>query len=534
MSVRHHPEVKSSLTPFVNEPFLDLTDRIVVARMTKAFAEARDGAPRHYPVIIDGRHLETGPALESVNPANPAEVLATVRSATIEDIDAAIAASRRHADHWRDRPASERAAILIEAARLMRERRVDLAAWMTLEVGKSWFEADADVCEAIDFLEYYAREAVRLGDPILLPGVPGELNHLYYQGRGVAAIIAPWNFPLAILTGMAAAALAAGNAAVVKPARQSPGIAAQLCGILLGAGVPAGVLHFVPGPGSLIGNHLVAHPGVDLIAFTGSVEVGLGILELAGKVVPGQLKVKHVISEMGGKNAIIVDTDADLDLVVPGVVRSAFGYQGQKCSACSRLIVVGNLYDEVTKRVVQATRNLKIGPPEDPVVNLGPVIDGGAQKSMRSYIEVAKRDCTLLYEGPVPVNGYYVSPTIFGDVPPDHRIAQEEIFGPVLAVLRAADFDQALQIANGTQFALTGGVYSSNPEHLRKARRAFQVGNLYLNRHITGAMVARQPFGGFRMSGVGSKAGGPDYLLQFMEPRTVTENTGRKGYHPLH
>jgi RHH-type proline utilization regulon transcriptional repressor/proline dehydrogenase/delta 1-pyrroline-5-carboxylate dehydrogenase len=426
--------------------------------------------------------------------------------------------------------------VLFKAAEIMRGELAQLAALETFEAGKTIREADGDVTEAIDFLEYYGREMLRLDVPRRMGRLPGELNHLSYQARGVAVVIAPWNFPLAILTGMTSAALVAGNTVVVKPAGPTPLIGAQLARILRAAGAPPGTVNLLPGPGKEIGEALVAHPEVHLIAFTGSRPVGLRIMARAIEQ-PGRAWIKRVIAELGGKNAIIVDADADLDVAVLETVVSAFGYQGQKCSACSRVIVLQQAYDEFLERLVEATRSLVVGPPDDPATRVGPVISAAAKATIEGYIEQGRREATLALATPEPPGGwpdggFYVGPHIFTDVDPGATIAQEEIFGPVLAVMKARDLDQALEIANGTSYALTGGLISRSPATIARVRREFRVGNLYINRGITGAMVERQPFGGFKMSGIGSKAGGPDYLLQFLEPRVVTENTLRRGFAP--
>jgi RHH-type proline utilization regulon transcriptional repressor/proline dehydrogenase/delta 1-pyrroline-5-carboxylate dehydrogenase len=526
------PAPEAEPEAFRNEPVIQFHLDREREEFAAALGRVRTAPGRTIPVVVNGRPVETSRFIDSVNPAAPGEVIARVHAARTQDADAAVSSARAALDGWRRRPARQRAQILFEAAESMRKRRRELAALAVLEVGKNWRESDADVCEAIDFLEYYGREAIRLGGPVRLLSPPGESNRLVYQGRGVAAVIAPWNFPLAIVTGMTSAALAAGNAVVVKPAEQSPAIAARMAEILWEAGIPRGVLHFLPGHGEEVGAHLVEHPGIDVIAFTGSMEVGLKILETAGRVRPGQRRIKRVITEMGGKNAIVVDSDADLDEAVTGVLKSAFGYQGQKCSACSRVIVVGDAYNDFTRRLVEAVRSLETGPPADPAYTVGPVIDESAVAKVRAYIDQGRAECNVLYEGAAPADGHFVGVTVIGDVMPEHALAQEEIFGPVLAILRARDFETAVEIANGTPYALTGGVFSRSPANIEYARERFEVGNLYLNRGITGALVARQPFGGFSMSGVGSKAGGPDYLLQFMEPRAITENTMRRGFAP--
>ena len=455
-------------------------------------------------------------------------------SARAEDAAAAVAAARAAFPAWRDTPARQRAELLFRAADGMRRRRFELAAWEVFETGKPWREADADVAEAIDFCEYYGREMIRLSEPHQRD-VPGEDNATFYEGRGVAVVIAPWNFPLAILTGMTAAAVVAGNTVVMKPAEQSPVIAAKLMEVLEEAGLPPGVVNYLPGVGEEIGPPLVNHPDVSLVAFTGSRAVGLSIQRQASEVAHGQEHIKRVITELGGKNAIIVDDDADLDEAVHGVVASAFGYAGQKCSACSRAVVLAPVYDAFVSRLVEATRSLKVGPPEDPGNSVGPVIDGEARKRILDYVEKGKAEARLAYAadvGALAEQGHFVGPHVFADVSPTAKIAQEEIFGPVLAVMKAANLDEALRIANGTKYALTGGLYSRSPATIERVRREFRVGNLYINRKITGALVDRQPFGGFKLSGTGPKAGGPDYLPHFMVARTITENTLRRGFAP--
>jgi len=471
--------------------------------------------------------------LDSVNPARPGEVVGRACQAGTAEVEAAIAAAQGAFGAWRDTPVRERAGCLQRAAEVARRRVYELAAWQTLEAGKQWDEAYLDVAEAIDFLEYYAREMVRLGEPQVLGDAPGEANVCFYQPKGIAAVIAPWNFPLAISTGMCAAAIVAGNCVVYKPSGATPVVGWTLAELLREAGLPPGVFNYVPGRGSVIGDFLVEHPAVALIAFTGSMAVGLRIVERAGRTPEGQASVKKVIAEMGGKNAVIIDDDADLDEAVPAVIASAFGYQGQKCSACSRAIVLDAIHDRFVARLVEAARSLRVGPAEDPANAVGPVIDGSAQRAILEYVGLAEQEGGIAYRSDVPEGGFYVPITIATGITPGHRLAQEEIFGPVLSVMRARDFGQALEWANGTRFALTGGVFSRSPGHLERARREFRVGNLYLNRGITGAIVGRQPFGGFRMSGVGTKAGGPDYLLHFLDPRAVTENTMRRGFVPM-
>jgi RHH-type proline utilization regulon transcriptional repressor/proline dehydrogenase/delta 1-pyrroline-5-carboxylate dehydrogenase len=467
-----------------------------------------------------------------------ARVPEVANAATTQATSDAVALASGYFRKWREMDVRERAELIRRAASIMRARRDELSGIIIKESGKTWSEADADVCEAIDFCEYYARMAVEIQTPRRLGNFVGELNLEWYEPRGVAVVISPWNFPLSICTGMTTAALVSGNATIVKPAEQTPGIARAMAEILWEAGVPREALQFLAGQGETVGAALVRDPRVALIAFTGSKAVGLDIIEAAGHTPEGQPFVKKVISEMGGKNAIIVDASADLDEAVLGVRQSAFSFSGQKCSACSRAIVLDSIYDTFVRRLVEATRCLQFGNPLDPWTDIGPVIDDGAARKIESYIEIGKREATvaLATEAPTGLPALlgkpYIGPHIFTNVEPDDRLAQEEIFGPVLSVIRARDFEEALNIANGTSYKLTGGVFSRTPAHLAKAQREFRVGNLYLNRGITGALVGRQPFGGFGLSGVGSKAGGRDYLLQFVEPRVCTENTMRRGFAP--
>jgi RHH-type transcriptional regulator, proline utilization regulon repressor / proline dehydrogenase / delta 1-pyrroline-5-carboxylate dehydrogenase len=521
---------------FVNEPHADFARPACRGRAADALQTVQRRLPLHAELVIDGEARRGAGTLTSTDPARPACVVGTVETAGPDDVEAAVQAARHAFPAWRDTPARDRAAVLFKAAEMMRGELAELAALETYEAGKTTREADADVTEAIDFLEYYGREMLRLDRPRRMGHLPGELNHYLYQPRGVAAVIAPWNFPLAILTGMTSAALVAGNAVIAKPAGLTPLIGAQLARILRAAGAPPGAFAMLYGPGRDIGETLVAHPEVALIAFTGSRPVGLRIMRQAMEH-PGRAWIKRVIAELGGKNAVIVDADADLDVAVLETVASAFGYQGQKCSACSRVIVLEQAYDEFLDRLVEAARSLVVGPPDDPATRVGPVIGPEARATIEQYIEQGKREAKLALAahepaGGWPDGGYYIGPHIFTDVAPDAVIAQDEIFGPVLAVMKARDLDEALEIANGTTYALTGGLISRSPAAIARCRREFRVGNLYINRGVTGAMVERQPFGGFKMSGIGSKAGGPDYLLQFLEPRTVTENTLRRGFAP--
>ena len=530
------PAQRPTVSPadgFINEPVADFREPGLREAFAAAIAAVRRQLGRRYPLHIAGRDVATDELQDSVNPADPDEVIGRICQAGAREADAALAAAAAAFPAWRDTSAEVRADHIVKAAAAARARLVELAAWQVLEAGKQWEQACADVAEAIDFFEYYAREMRRLAAPVRLGRAAGESNTYFYEPRGVAAIIAPWNFPLAISGGMCAAAIVTGNTVVYKPSGFAAVMGHLLLELFQAAGLPAGVFNYLPGRGSVIGDRLVDSPLVSLIGFTGSLETGQRILERAARVHPGQANVKRMICEMGGKNAIIVDDDADLDEAVPAVMASAFGYQGQKCSACSRAIVLDGIYDRFVARLVDAARAWRIGPAEDPANSMGPVIDRSAQKTILGYGEVAKREGRLLYQSDVPAGrGYYVPITIVNGIRPEHSIAQEEVFGPVLAVMRAADFDQALAWANSTRFALAAGVFSRSPRRLEQARREFRVGNLYLNRGITGALVERQPFGGSRMSGLGTKAGGSDYLLSFMDPRVVTENTLRRGFTP--
>jgi RHH-type transcriptional regulator, proline utilization regulon repressor / proline dehydrogenase / delta 1-pyrroline-5-carboxylate dehydrogenase len=503
-------------------------------RMQNALAHVRKRLGQFYPLVIGGKNVVTEKELQSLNPARPSEAVGRVAVATQKEVQLAIDAAQKALPRWRAIDAEKRAEYLFKTAEIVERERDELAAWQVFEVGKNWREADADICETIDYLHYYAKEMIGLAKPRRLSQVPGEINAYFYQAKGIAAIIAPWNFPMAICAGMTAAALVTGNTVLLKPSERSSVIAAKFIDIMHRAGFPDGVVNFIPGLGTEIGDFIVQHPEIHLIAFTGSRAIGCRINKLAAEVVHGQDHLKKVIAEMGGKNAIIIDSDADLDEAVLGTVQSAFGYQGQKCSACSRVIVLEAIYSQFVSRLIEATRSLHIGAPENPGNLLGPVIDARAYKSIRQYIEIGKSESTLAYEGDVShlLEGYYIGPAIFTEVAADAVIAREEIFGPVLSVFKAKSLDEAIAFAINAEYALTGGLYSRSPANIIRVSQEFRVGNLYINRKCTGAMVARQPFGGLKMSGIGSKAGGPDYLLQFMDPRVVTENTLRRGFAP--
>jgi RHH-type proline utilization regulon transcriptional repressor/proline dehydrogenase/delta 1-pyrroline-5-carboxylate dehydrogenase len=515
--------------PFQNQPLLDFSRRENRTRFAEALAAVRRKFGDDYSLWIGGEEVRTQQWLDSTNPAAPEEIVGRVAVAGRGEAERALLLATEYFSEWSKTPADERAGFLFRAAEIMRRRRIELAAWQVFEVGKGWREADADVAEAIDYLEYYGREMLRLSELRVTQKLPGERNVYLYEPRGVAAVIAPWNFPLAILTGMTAAALVTGNCAVIKPAEQSPVMGALLLEILREASLPGAACQLLQGGGDL-GAYLVRHSAVQLITFTGSREVGLEILRSAYDHQPGQREVKRVVCEMGGKNAIIVDEDADLDEAVVHTLESAFGYQGQKCSAASRISLVDEIHDRLLERLVDAVQSLKMGPPEDPGNFIGPVIDAAARAKIIGYINLGKHEGKCVLEREAPAKGFFVGPAIFSEIEPDDGLANEEIFGPVLAVIKAKNFEEALKIANRSAYGLTGGVFSRSPAHIDEARREFRVGNLYINRGITGAIVERQPFGGLKLSGIGSKAGGPDYLLQFLEPRTISENTLRHGF----
>ena len=520
--------------PFRNEPLWDWSHAENRESFKDALTRMRSRFPLHAHPIIGGRRIKTARSFQSTNPNHVHEVVGEVLAAGPAEARQAVETARTAFPSWRDTSPGKRAKILFKAAAVARKMRRELAALQIFEVGKSWSEADADVCEAIDFLEYYGREMIRLGVPRPTGDAPGESSLLFYEPRGVAVVIAPWNFPLAISMGMVSAAIVAGNTVVYKPASQSPVTGSMVARIFEEAELPAGILNFLPGPGAEIGDLLVTHPDVALVAFTGSREVGLRINEMAARTAEGSCGVKNVIAEMGGKNAIIVDADADLDEAIPQILQSAFGYQGQKCSACSRLIVIEENHERLIARLKAAAESLHLGPTEDPAHFMGAVIDASARKKIMQYIETGKQEGQVLLERHFgDASGHYVPLTLFTGIRPEHRLAREEIFGPVLAVMKARDMDEAIRIANATDYALTGGLFSRSPAAIEKVSREFRVGNLYINRGCTGALVGRHPFGGFKHSGVGSKAGGPDYLLQFLVPRNVVENTLRRGFAPM-
>jgi RHH-type proline utilization regulon transcriptional repressor/proline dehydrogenase/delta 1-pyrroline-5-carboxylate dehydrogenase len=518
---------------YENSPLVNFVHGASQEKMRNALREVRGRLGQKYPIVIDGQKIWTGSLIDSINPSSPQQVVGAVAEAGIPEAEAAIAAARKAFRHWCRVSVEHRAELLERVASIMDRRRFELSALEVFEVGKPWSEADGDIREAIDFLLFYAQQMRLRGLPRLTQHVPGEESYQHYWPRGVTLVIAPWNFPMAILTGMVSAALVTGNTVIMKPAEQSAVCGAMVMEMFEEAGVPPGVLNFLPGKGRVIGQHLVDHKDVDMIAFTGSREVGLRIWESAGKTLPGQRELKRVVCEMGGKNAVIVDSDADLDEAIVDSIYSAFGYQGQKCSALSRLIVLEENYDRVVKRLVEAAASLRVGNPETPGITVGPVIDETAYRRMLDTIEAGKKEATLAYQGKdFPAEGYFIPPTIFTDVKPTMRLSCEEIFGPVLSVIRVRDLDEAIRVANDTDYALTGGFFSRSPANIERVKAELVAGNVYINRSCTGAVVGRHPFGGFKMSGGGTKAGGGDYLLQFLVPRVVTENIMRHGFAP--
>jgi 1-pyrroline-5-carboxylate dehydrogenase len=510
------------MQPYYNEPYSDYSDPEVLARYRAALGVVRESLGKHYPLIIGGDGVATSGRIESLNPARPAEIVGTTAAADSGLAARALGAAWEAFPGWAATMAAERAAIVDRLAEIMRERKFELAAWETLEAGKNYLEAEADVAEAIDFAAYYARQALLMDEPLPVHDYPGERNESWLIPIGAGVVIPPWNFPLAILAGMTLGPVAAGNTVVLKPASPTPVIGARFMEAVAEAGFPPGVINFLPGSGGTIGDFLVDHPRTRFVNFTGSMEVGLRIGERAAVVHAGQKWLKRSYMEMGGKDAIIVDETADLDAAADGTVRSAFGFQGQKCSACSRLIAVGAIHDELVAQVIERTRALEIGPPADNAP-VGPVINASQHRAILAEIDKGRSEGTLATGGGAVEHegGYYIEPTVFTDVNPAARLAQHEIFGPVLSVIRADDFDHALEIANGTLYGLTGGLFSSDPDRIERAKREFYVGNLYINRKITGALVGVQPFGGFNMSGSNAKAGGPDYLRLFLEMKTV-------------
>lgn len=514
------------LTEFRNEPFTDFSITSNHEAMKSALAKVKKQLGQTYPLVIGGESIQTDDYIVSTNPASPKQVIGKFSKANTQHAERAMKVALEAFETWKTVAPLERARYLFNIAALMRSRKHEFSSWLVLEIGKSWAEADGDVAEAIDFMEFYGREMIRLAQPHPLTAYLGEENELHYIALGVGIVIPPWNFPLAILVGMTTAAIVTGNTVILKPSSETPCIAYMFMQLTQEVGLPAGVLNFLPGPGASVGDFLITHAKTRFIAFTGSKEVGLRINELAAKPQPGQLWIKRVVAEMGGKDSIIVDNDVDLDYAADGVVASAFGFQGQKCSACSRVIVHKAIYDQFLQKIKERTEKLSIGSTEDLKHSFGPVASKSQYESILQYIEIGKSEGQLLTGGIASgkaEDGFFIKPTIIASVSPTSRIAQEEIFGPVLAVIKAEDWHHALEIANNTEFGLTGAAYSRNRRHIEQARKDFHVGNLYLNRKCTGALVGVQPFGGFNMSGTDSKAGGRDYLLLFTQGKSISE-----------
>lgn len=509
---------------FKNEVFLDFTDPIIEKKQKKALLSVRANFGKEYPNFINGKAVKTTAKTISLNPANTDETIGIFQKSGKDDAETAMQAAQKAFETWKFVPVKKRAEFLFKAANIIRKRRLEINAWMISEVGKNYLEADADTCEAIDFLEFYGREVLRFAEKQPIIPVKGEKNKMIYIPLGVGVIIPPWNFPFAILIGTACAAIAAGNTIVLKPSSDSPMMGWLFADIMNSLGLPKGVLNYVVASGAEAGDYLVQHPKTRFISFTGSMEVGLRINELAAKTSPGQIWIKRVIAEMGGKDSMIIDSEADIDDAVKGTVAAAFGFQGQKCSACSRVIVDTKVYKEFVAKLKPAVEALVQGNPIDNHF-MGPVVSAKAEKSILEYIEIGKKEGNLLTGGEKikGMNGYFIKPTVFTDIEPMARISQEEIFGPVLAVIKSKNFEDSLEIANNTMFGLTGAVYTSNKKKLAKAEQEFHCGNLYLNRKCTGALVGAHPFGGFNMSGTDSKAGGRDYMLLFMQAKTISE-----------
>jgi len=516
---------------FRNEAFTDFSREENAQLMRAALEKVRGELGREYPLVIGGERIETGRTFDSINPAKKTELVGRFQKATEELARRAVETADETFKTWSRTPAGERADLLFRVAAILRERRHELSAWMIYEVGKTWAEADGDTAEAIDFCEFYAREMLRYSAPQPVVTLEGEENRLEYIPLGVGVVIPPWNFPLAIMAGMTVASWVTGNTVVLKPSSDAPTIAYKFFEILEEAGLPAGVVNFMTGSGAEVGDVVVDHPRTRYVAFTGSKEIGLRINERAAKHQEGQIWIKRVVAEMGGKDAIIVDADTDLDEAATGVVQSAFGFQGQKCSACSRAIIHADVYEPMLERIVARTEKLKLGDPTDGATSLSAVINQKAFKTISEYIEKGTADGGRVVAGGGTdgEQGFYIEPTVIADVKPGDRVEQEEIFGPVLAVIRAQDFDDALRIANDTEYGLTGAVYTNDPEKLERAKREFHVGNLYLNRKCTGALVGVHPFGGFNMSGTDSKAGGRDYLGLFMQAKVWAEKVRAGG-----
>ena len=519
------PQARLHEGPFVNEPLTDFTKPENARQMRAALEKVRGQLGREYDLIIGGKRVQTKDKIKSLNPAKPSQIVGLHQKAGKEHVEPAMQAALQAFASWSHASVEERAALLFSVGDLMRERKFEFCAWLVFEVSKNWAEADADIAETIDFCEYYSREALRLARTELPVQMPGERDTLLYIPLGVGAVIPPWNFPCAIMAGMTLASIVSGNTVILKPSSDSPTIAAKFVELLEECGMPEGVVNFCPGAGATFGNSVVAHPKTRYIAFTGSREVGLDINKSAATQAPGQLWIKRTILEMGGKDAIVVDADADVDSAVEGVAQAAFGFQGQKCSACSRAIVDERIYDKFLEKLKERVEKITIGDPAENA-NMGAVINEGSMKSILEYIEVGKKDGRVITGGGPAKNageGYFLQPTVIADIPPKSRLEQEEVFGPLLAVIKSKNYDHALEIANDTEFGLTGAVYTKSREKIERAIREFHVGNLYINRKCTGATVAAHPFGGFNMSGTDSKSGGPDYLYLFTQGKAVGE-----------
>jgi 1-pyrroline-5-carboxylate dehydrogenase len=514
----------AALPEFRNEPYADFSLPENRQAMEAALAQVRSEAGKEYPLLIGGERIETGDKLISRNPSRPSEIVGIHHKANADLARRAVESAYAFFPEWSRTPAETRVEMLLRAAKILRRRKMEFNAWLALEAGKTWPEAEGEVSEAIDFCDYYARQMLRYSAPEAPVQLSGERDQMVYIPLGAGVIIPPWNFALAILAGMTTAALVTGNTVVVKPSSDTPTVAQKFAEVLLEAGFPEKSFSLLTGSGAEVGDVIVQHPRTRFISFTGSRDVGLRINELAAKPQKGQIWIRRVVAEMGGKDAIIVDRETDLDDAVTGVLQSAFGYQGQKCSACSRAIVDAKIYDEFLDRLKAKTAAIRVGPTDDPANYMGPVINEGAKKSILEYIEVGKNEGRLVAGGDVVEGeGYFIRPTVIADIESKDRVFQEEIFGPVLAVTKARDFDHAIELANDTEYGLTGAVYTNNREKIEKARERFFVGNLYINRKCTGAMVGAHPFGGFNMSGTDSKAGGPDYLLQFLQAKSIAE-----------
>src|SRR5438105_9726066 len=519
------PQIQLHEGPFVNEPLVDFSKEENARKMRAAIEKVRAQLGREYDLVIGGKRVKTTDKIKSVNPAKPTQLVGLHQKATKDHVEPVMAAALKAFESWSRTPVEERAALLFRVGNLLRERKFEFCAWLVFEVSKNWAEADADVAETIDFCEFYAREALKLAKATAPVQLPGEHDQLVYIPLGVGAVIPPWNFPAAIMAGMTLASIVCGNTVILKPSSDSPTIAAKFVELLEEAGMPEGVVNFCPGAGATFGDAVVAHPRTRYIAFTGSREVGLRINKVAAEKPEGQVWIKRTILEMGGKDAIIVDADTDFEAAVEGVAVSAFGFQGQKCSACSRAIVDERIYDKFLDRLKARVEKIKVGDPAENA-NMGAVINEGSMKSILEYIEIGKKDGRLITGGgraPNAGEGYFLQPTVIADVPPKSRLEQEEVFGPVLAVIKAKNYDHALEIANDTEFGLTGAVYTKSKDKIKRAIQEFHVGNLYINRKCTGATVGAHPFGGFNMSGTDSKSGGPDYLYLFTQGKAIGE-----------